>query len=94
MILKAARGYDIMVKIYRTERTAKGAAAMRKTVIRILALAVCLAFLPVSACAENSYGHPHAEVLNRLRTVGAKVLRTDLQGSIRMISNGETIRVE
>ena len=61
---------------------------------KVIALVLLVLFLPVSACAENSYGHPHAAVLNRLRTVGAKVLRTDLQGSIRMISNGETIRVE
>ena len=56
--------------------------------------AVRTEYAVISAGADNSYGHPHTEVLNRLRTVGAKILRTDLQGSIRMTSNGETIRVE
>ena len=34
----------------------------------------------VISCGEgNSYGHPHAEVLNRLRSMGVEVFRTDEQ---------------
>lgn len=46
----------------------------------------------VISCGEgNSYGHPHAEVLNRLRSMGAEVFRTDEQGSIIASSDGENI---
>lgn len=46
----------------------------------------------VISCGEgNSYGHPHAEVLNRLRQMGIEVFRTDEQGSIIAVSDGKTI---
>ena len=46
----------------------------------------------VISCGEgNSYGHPHAEVLNRLRSLGVEVFRTDEQGSIIASSDGENI---
>ena len=45
----------------------------------------------ISCEAGNSYGHPHAEVLNRFRSMGIKVFRTDEQGSIIAYSDRETI---
>ena len=45
----------------------------------------------ISAGKDNSYGHPHAEVLSRLRAVGAKVLRTDESGTVRLYSDGENV---
>lgn len=46
----------------------------------------------VISCEEgNSYGHPHAEVLNNLRIMGVKVFRTDEQGSVTVTSDGETL---
>lgn len=46
----------------------------------------------VISCEEdNSYGHPHAEVMNLLRSEKVKVFRTDLQGTIVAISDGEKI---
>ena len=48
----------------------------------------------VISCGEgNSYGHPHAEVLNRLRSMGVEVFRTDEQGSIIASSDGENINL-
>ena len=44
-----------------------------------------------SAGKDNSYGHPHAEVLSRLKAVGARVLRTDESGTIRLYSDGENV---
>ena len=40
---------------------------------------------------KNRYGHPTQEVLDRLLAVGAKVLRNDLEGNIRFISNGTNL---
>lgn len=46
----------------------------------------------VISCGEgNRYGHPRAEVLNHLRSMGIKVYRTDEQGTIVAVSDGSTI---
>lgn len=45
----------------------------------------------ISAGEENSYGHPHAEVLNKLRQAGVLVFRTDEQGTIVANSDGNDI---
>ena len=46
----------------------------------------------VISCEEgNSYGHPHAGPLNRFRSMGVEVFRTDEQGSVIAFSNGEEI---
>lgn len=46
----------------------------------------------VISCGEgNSYGHPHAEVLNELRAEGVEVFRTDEQGTIVATSDGKKI---
>ncbi len=43
----------------------------------------------VISCGEgNSYGHPHAEVLNRLRAAGVQMFRTDDQGTVVVNSDG------
>lgn len=46
----------------------------------------------VISCGEgNDYGHPHAEVLNELRSRGVKVFRTDEQGTVVAVSDGKNI---
>lgn len=45
----------------------------------------------ISCGAANSYGHPTGEVLARLDSVGAEVLRTDLLGEIVFETDGETL---
>ncbi len=45
----------------------------------------------VSCGVDNSYGHPHAAVLNSLRAMGVKLFRTDEQGSIVALSDGKEI---
>lgn len=42
----------------------------------------------ISVGIDNDYGHPAASTLDRLRAVGAAVLRTDLDGDIRLVSDG------
>ena len=45
----------------------------------------------ISVSKESQYGHPHSETLNRLEDAGVIVYRTDIQGTIECISDGETI---
>jgi len=41
--------------------------------------------------AGNSYGHPHAETLKRLESIGAKIYRMDMLGTIIVTSDGNKI---
>lgn len=53
--------------------------------------AVSPEYAVISCGEENSYGHPHAEVMNLLRGEGVKVFRTDEQGTIVAVSDGQKI---
>lgn len=41
--------------------------------------------------ADNSYGHPAERVLSDVKALGAGIYRTDLQGTIVVTSDGETL---
>jgi len=47
----------------------------------------------ISVGKNNSYGHPHEKVLRRLEDFGIKVLRTDIKGDIKIISNGNYLEI-
>ena len=48
----------------------------------------------ISAGADNSYGHPHAAVLERLAQHGVQVLRTDRDGLVAIRSDGQRLTVD
>lgn len=48
-------------------------------------------YVVISCGQGNSYGHPHAEVINRLRAMGISVFRTDEQGTVVVYSDGAGI---
>lgn len=45
----------------------------------------------ISCGAGNDYGHPHQETLQRLQDIGSEIFRTDLQGTVRAVSDGANI---
>lgn len=47
-----------------------------------------------SAGADNSYGHPHAEVIAVVENEGAEVFGTDVNGTIVVETDGKTYKVE
>jgi len=47
----------------------------------------------ISVGENNPFGHPHPEVLERLRRAGVRVLRTDREGAITLMSDGKSLRV-
>lgn len=47
----------------------------------------------VSTGVRNRFGHPHAEAVDRLRTSGAAILRTDERGSIVWETDGEKVEM-
>ena len=53
--------------------------------------AVSPAYAVISCGTGNDHGHPHRRVLNALERRGTVLFRTDLQGTIRCVSDGENI---
>ncbi len=50
--------------------------------------------MAVVSCGKyNDYGHPHSSTLDRLSEMGTTVYRTDVQGTVTVTTDGETIDV-
>jgi competence protein ComEC len=47
----------------------------------------------ISAGIQNKFGHPSAEILNRLKSIKSKLYRTDKQGAVLFRSTGDSIYV-
>jgi len=47
----------------------------------------------ISCGMDNSFGHPHRTVMERLQAMDIRILRTDLDGNIVLISDGESIGI-
>lgn len=47
----------------------------------------------ISCGANNDYGHPHREIMQRLQQKGIKIYRTDLCGTVSVESNGKSVSV-
>jgi len=45
----------------------------------------------ISVGKDNSYHHPHQQVLNNLAQLGITVLRTDQRGDIKILSDGKSL---
>ncbi len=77
---------DIGADVYKTghhgSKTSSGAALLE---------AVSPEYAVISCGADNPYGFPHAETLNRLRAMGVRVFRTDEQGTVTVFSDGSTL---
>ena len=48
----------------------------------------------ISCGRNNPYHHPHVEALERLEAIAARTYRTDVEGTITVLSDGVTIAVE
>ena len=48
----------------------------------------------ISAGEENPYGHPSPELLQRLQGSGTRLLRTDRDGAVRVLTDGHSLRVD
>jgi beta-lactamase superfamily II metal-dependent hydrolase len=55
--------------------------------------AVSPSYAVIQVGAENSYGHPSERTLERLADIGAEVFRTDLCGTVVIVSDGTTVEV-
>ena len=48
----------------------------------------------ISVGEDNSFGHPNDETLKKLKTVGAKIYRTDKDGAVFFYTDGKKLRVK
>lgn len=48
----------------------------------------------ISAGEDNKYGHPHDEVLDLLKEFEIDVYRTDIEGTVHIISDGESYQIK
>jgi competence protein ComEC len=47
----------------------------------------------ISAGEDNPYGHPNPELLVRLETAGVRILRTDRDGAVHILTDGEKLEI-
>jgi len=81
-----ANGLDISCDVYKAGHHGSKTASTRSFVEKTGASVAVISCAP-----DNSYGHPHAEPMNRFRSMGMKLFRTDEQGSIVATSTGNGI---
>ncbi|MFQ5925933.1 MAG: DNA internalization-related competence protein ComEC/Rec2 [Terriglobia bacterium] len=65
----------------------------RSSASREFLAAVAAPVAIISVAGNNPFGHPHPEVLARLRATGARTLRTDRDGAISIRTDGHALRV-
>ncbi len=65
-------------------RTSSGEAFLTRTRPRVAI---------TSSGSRNPFGHPHPEVVERLRSLGALVFRTDLEGAVTVTTDGQAVWV-
>ncbi|HXI38812.1 MAG TPA: DNA internalization-related competence protein ComEC/Rec2 [Bryobacteraceae bacterium] len=56
--------------------------------------AVHPAFAVISAGFENLYGHPHEDVIQRLKHANIEIFRTDRMGAITVCTDGQHVQAE
>ncbi len=81
-----AEGEDVSADVYKTSHHGSKTGSSEEFLD-----AVDPEYAVISCGEENKYGHPSAQTLNRLRTRGIKVFRTDNQGTIVASSDGKKI---
>jgi competence protein ComEC len=47
----------------------------------------------ISAGEDNPYGHPNRELLERLETARVRVLRTDRDGAVHVLTDGKRLEI-
>jgi competence protein ComEC len=47
----------------------------------------------ISAGQDNPYGHPSPELLERLENAGVRILRTDKDGAVRILTDGQSLEI-
>ncbi len=79
-------GLSVKAEVYKAGHHGSKSSSGKKFLVQ-----VSPTYAVISCGEDNSYGHPHAKTLNNLRAMGIKVFRTDEQGAIIAVSDGNNI---
>jgi competence protein ComEC len=83
-----AAGYDLRADVYKVSHHGSRTSSS-KEFVQTIAPGIAI----ISCGKNNEYGHPHEETLKTLNNEKITVYRTDLSGTIILITNGESIDV-
>ena len=83
------KGVDLSAKVLKVAHHGSATGSSAEMLDEILPR-----YAVISCGAGNSYGHPHDVTLSRLDKYADKILRTDLNGNIVFISDGEGLTVQ
>lgn len=82
------RGYDLSADVYKVSHHGSNTSSTQAFLEKINPR-----YAVISLSKDNSYGHPHKEVIERLQNIGAEVIRTDIDGNIVIFTDGKNIEV-
>lgn len=85
---------DLDEEILDTDVLKAGHHGSRTSTSLTFAEAVTPEYTVISAGKDNSYGHPHKEVLNILEMVDSKIKNTAQSGTIKFETDGLTLKVK
>lgn len=80
-------GHDIRAHIMQVPHHGSSNSALNKTFLQAVSPAIAV----ISVGADNRYGHPHKQTLELLENEGVHILRTDIDGTIIIISDGNKL---
>jgi beta-lactamase superfamily II metal-dependent hydrolase len=84
---------DVYGKQLKSDVLKAGHHGSRTSSGRIFLNAVSPEHVVISAGRDNRYGHPHQEVIDRLKKLGISIWRTDVLGTLLFETNGENLTV-
>ncbi len=79
-------GYDIDADVYKVAHHGSSTSSNREFLN-----AISPDYCVIEVGADNSYGHPHKEIVQRLKSYTDTILRTDLNGNIVFTTDGNTM---
>jgi competence protein ComEC len=84
-----AKGYDLKADVLKVGHHGSTSSTSAE-----LLNAVSPEYAVIFVGIDNTYGHPHQEILDRLNAAGVKIYRTDLSGgTVKFVVDGDKISV-
>ncbi len=83
------RGVDLKAKVLKVAHHGSNYASTTEFLEKVTPEAAI-----ISCGTDNDYGHPAPKTLKRLKQIGAKLYRTDLNGEITVVSDGKEYEIQ
>lgn len=83
------RGADLRAKVLKVAHHGSNYASTTEFLEKVAPEAAI-----ISCGADNDYGHPAPKTLERLKRVGVKLYRTDLNGEVTVVSDGKEYEIQ